>query len=363
VHAAPRTPTPVLLETVAAADRAWDTLTEALALPPPEGGLDGTWHVYLVDGVEAGSTSLLAGRDPIARLDRGSSFALVDRTLPAGCPVELAVARAVVRGIVWTAAPATDEGSTRAQAQMLARLVTPCAAGEDDDRVFQEQPERTVVDPTSEAFDRGAARFFEWLDASFAARPAALVTGMWALAPTLTPASAWRWSGSPTGFDVLRVSLKGALGTDSTLDDVLVRFAVHRGLATPPARLAWHIPWPEKARRFASPVPVSPTGASFVLVDVAGAPAGATLRVEATWEDFGRMRWDIVKVDAQGRELADVPVTSLPLATSTSMTVEPLDGVDRVLIVGVNVGSTEHPFDPVQGWWEPHGWLLTVEGE
>jgi len=70
-----------------------------------------------------------------------------------------------------------------------------------------------------------------------------------------------------------------------------------------------------------------------------------------------------VKLDAQGNDLADIPVTSVPLGTSASMTIELLDGVDRVVVVGANVGSTEHPFEPNQGWWEPHGWLLTVEGE
>jgi len=235
--------------------------------------------------------------------------------------------------------------------------------GVDEERLFEDEPERAVVDPASAAFDRGAALFFEWLDANFATYPGALVGGLWSLAPTKTGGHAWRWSGTPTGFDVLRVSLKNALGTDSTLDDVLARFAVHRALASPAARVAWHVPWPAKARRFASPIPVTPTGASVVLIDVAGAPAGAKLRVEAAWEDFGRMRWEIVKLDAQGRDLADIPVTSLPLGTSASMTVEPLDGVDRVVVVGANVGSTEHPFEPNQGWWEPHGWLLTIEGE
>ena len=154
-----------------------------------------------------------------------------------------------------------------------------------------------------------------------------------------------------------------ALGTDSTFDDVLARFAVHRALAAPPAHPAWHIPWPAKARRFASPVPVAPTGSSYVMVDLAGAPAKASLRVEAQWEDFGRMRWEVVKLDAQGREMADLTVTSLPLGTMASMTVESLEGVDRVIVVGVGLGSTDHPFDPDQGWWEPHGWLLTIEGE
>ena len=366
VHAPPRTPTVSILAALAAADRAWDVATGALALAPPDPEPDGVWHVYLVDGVDGGSTALLAALDPLAHFDRASSFALVDRDLVPGCALDFAVARAVARASLWRMAPATDEGSACAETQMLARLATPCyvgSGGTDDERTFQDEPERAVVDPGSASFDRGAALFFEWLDADFATDPGALVAGLWSLGPTRTPAAAWRWSGAPTGFDVLRVSLKNALGTDSTFDDILARFAVHRALALPPARVGWHIPWPTRGRRFASPIPVAPTGASYVLVDIAGSPGGAKLRVEATWEDFGRMRWEIVKLDAQGSALADVPVTSLPLGTSASMTVEPLDGVDRVLIVGANVGSTEHPFDPDQEWWEPHGWLLTVEGE
>jgi hypothetical protein len=366
VHAAPRTPAASILATLEGTDRAWDVTTGALALAPPDPEPDGVWHVYLVDGVDGGSTALLATRDPVAHFDRASSFALVDRDLPPGCALDFALARAVARASLWRMAPATDDGSARAESQMLARLATPCyvgTGGYDEERAFQDESERAVVDPSSPSYERGASLFFEWLDANFATYPGALVAGLWSLAPTQTRAGAWRWSGAPTGFDVLRVSLKNALGTDSTLDDVLARFAVHRALALPPARVGWHVPWPSTGRRFASPVPVAPTGASYVVVDVAGAPAGAKLRVEATWEDFGRMRWEIVKLDAQGAALADVPVTSLPLGTSASMTVESLDGVDRLLIAGANVGSTEHPFDPDQGWWEPHGWLLTLEGQ
>jgi hypothetical protein len=366
VHAAPRTRPGLLLAALDATDRAWDVVTGALALAPPDADADGVWDVYLVDGVEGGSTALLTSRDPVAHFDRAASFALVDRTIPVGCPLDFAAARAVAQGSLWRTAPATDVGSARAETQMLARLATPCHIGDvglDEERMFEDEPERAVVDPASAAFDRGASLFFEWLDANFATYPGALIAGLWSLAPTRTAPHAWRWSGAPTGFDVLRVSLKNALGTDSTLDDVLARFGVHRALATPPARVAWHLPWPAKARRFASPIPDAPTGASVVVIDVAGAPAGAKLRVEAVWEDFGRMKWEIVKLDAQGRELADIPVTSLPLGTAASMTVEPLDGVDKVVVVGANVGSTEHPFQPIQAWWEPHGWLLTIEGE
>jgi hypothetical protein len=362
LHAAPGTPGSFVLAALDSVDRAWDTLTGAVDVPPPAAGPEGVWDAYLVDGVEGGAETLPEARDPIGGVDRAASFALLDRRTPTGCALDRAAARAVAHGAIWAAVPATDAGTSRAEAEMLARLAVVCP-GDDDDWVFQSDPERALVDAASPAFDRGASTFFEWLDATFGARPGALVVGTWALAATATPAAAARWNGAPTVFDVLGVSLKGALGTDSNLDDVFTAFAVHRGTVFPPVRLAWNVPWPAKARRFASPVPVAPTGASYVLVGVAGAPAGAKLRIEASWEDFGRMRWSAVKLDARGRAMADVAVTSLRLGTFASMTLEPLDGVDHVLLVGVAVGSTEHPFDPAQGWWEPHGWLLTVEGE
>src|SRR5208283_5395137 len=133
---------------------------------------------------------------------------------------------------------------------------------------------RTLADPSSEAFDRGASLFYRWLDETFGREPGRLLLGLWALATSRTPAGAWRWGATPSGYDVLRASLKGALSTNSTLDDVLVEFAVARAQALPPPRMAWRIPWPAQPRRLASPEPVSPTGASYLLVDHGGAPPG-----------------------------------------------------------------------------------------
>jgi hypothetical protein len=366
VHAVRGTAASLALAALASADRAWDTLTEALAAPAPEGTLGETWHIYLVDGVDGGGRAALEGRDPRGAFDRASSFALVDRTTPPGCTLDLALARAVARGSLWRAAPATDEGSAIAEAEMLARLATPCAPADgpgEDDRSFASQPERTIVDPRSSASARGASLFFGWLDSTFGARAGALVTSLWALAPTQTPAAAPRWSGEPTGFDVLRVSLRNALWQGSTLEDVFVRFAVARALADPPPRPVWHVPWPARPRRLASPEPVAPTGATYVVVDRAGSSAQAKLRLEAEWEDYGRLRWVVVKLDAAGRALAEIPVGSLDRGTRASMTVGSLDGVDRLLVVAINVGSTDHGFDPNQGEWEPHGWLLTLEAQ
>jgi hypothetical protein len=363
---------------LASADSAWETLTGALALPPPDTDVDGGWHVYLVDRVVGGVSgvrfpgdgyALLRERDPRTRFDSGISFGVVDSVTPAGCQLDLALARSLARASLWRAAPATDEGSARAETEALARLAVPCAEDDGDAAEFQSHPERAVVDASSYAFARGASLFFNWLDARFARSPAGLFRGLWALAPTRTPARAWRWSSNPTGFDVLRTSLRGALFADSTLDDVFVRFAVERAGATPTipptpgVRVAWHVPWPQVARRLASPLPVAPTGAAYVLVDHGGAPPGAKLRIEAQWEDYERMRWVVVKLDPAGHTISELAVTSLDRGTRASLTVESLEGVDRILIVGANVGSTERPFDPDQGAWEPHGWLLTLDTE
>lgn len=363
VHAPTGSSTARTLDVVTASDHAWDVMTGALSLPPPDVDVDGAWHVYLTDDVQGGGEALPTSRDPLAHYDRVVTFARVDRAISRGCALEIAIARALARASLWREAPATDEGSARAQTEALVRLAVTCIADEGDRLEFQSHPERTLADPTSRSFDRGASLFFEWLDARFGRQPGGLIRGLWALAPTSTPAAASHWNKSPNGYDVLRTSMKGALFSDSTLDDVLVRFAVERARATPAARAAWHVAWPVSARRLASPEPVSPTGASYVLVDHAGAPPGARLRVEAQWEDYGRMRWVLVKLDAAGKPIAELPITSLDRGTLASLTVESLEAVDRLLVVGVNLGSTEHAFDPDQGEWEAHGWLLTLSSE
>jgi len=364
----PGTPEALGTATLEALERVWDLLVFGIGLPPPVGTDDGRWELYLVERVEDGwSDAFLSGREPLPSFDRGSSFGVIDRSTPVGCPLERAVGYAIARGSLWRSAPATDEGSARAQAEMLARLASPCAADADDIRAFQSQPDRCIIDPRSASFDRGASVFFGWLDETFGARPGGLVVGLSALSPTLTHAATWnagRWSDTPTAFDVLRVSLRDALWQGSTLDDLFVEFAVARGLSGDPRPpIGWRVPWPARPRRLASPAAVAPTGASYVVVDCAGAPSGARLRVEMEWEDYARMRWVVVKVDPAGRALARLSVGSPDRATHAGMTVSSLDGVDHVLVVGVNVGDPDHAFDPDAQRWEPHGWLLTVAAE
>jgi hypothetical protein len=364
VVAAPGTDDHATLAALAAADRAWETLTQTLGVPEPDGASGSPWRIFLVDDVEGGGTAEATGRDPVAHYDRVASIGLVDRRSPSGCELELAVARAIARGSLWRTAPATDAGSAVAQSEALARLASPCSAGTEDARAFQSHPERTIVDSSKPEFARGASAFFDWLDGRFASQapqPGALVTALWALAPTRTPFEALTWAPKPNGFEVLRASLKGALSSGSTLDDVLVRFAVDRASMSPPPAVALDTAWPVSPHRFVSSDPPSATGASYIKVSHAGAPPGAKLRFIAQWEDYGRMRWVVLKVGRSGEALAELDVTSPERATRAAMVVEGIDDVDHLLVVGVNLGSTEYAFDPGQGSWTSHGWLLTLE--
>jgi hypothetical protein len=129
----------------------------------------------------------------------------------------------------------------------------------------------------------------------------------------------------------------------------------------PPAHRAWSVGWPVKPRRLLPSEPVAPTGSSIIVVSREGAPQGASLHLEAEWEDYERMRWMAVKIDAAGRSLGEMPLGSR--GTHATLTVEQLEGTSQVLVVGVNVGDTEGPFDPGAGEWEPHGWMLTLAAE
>jgi hypothetical protein len=189
-----------------------------------------------------------------------------------------------------------------------------------------------------------------------------------------------RWVNEPDTFDVLRSTFKGALATGGTVDDLWLDFGVARaflgnaddGLHLPELRTLdsaaripfdWELAWPTTPRRLLARVPVHPTGASYVMIRHAGARAGARLRVELEWEQHAFFRWAFVKLDAAGKELGRVLIPTKERATEAQMTLVDLDGVDRVMLVGVNVGDPAYAFDPDDEVWEPHGWVLTVAEE
>jgi hypothetical protein len=369
---------------MASAERAWDALTGPLGLPAPDGALEsGTVDVFLVEGVGGLAEAHPAERDVRSAVDRASARILVDARARAGCDLDGSIARAMARAILWRAAPAIDEGTARAQTQYLAELVAPCASvAFEGGAEFQSHPERAIADTwpdrgarMGELFSRGASLAYRWLDFMYGTRPASTVLATWSLAATMTPVGAARWRADPDVFDVLRESFKGALFTSSTLDDLLLEMSLARATlaadlpevaalgALAHARRDWSIDWPASPRALSMPMGVAPTGFGVVEVRCATAPKSARLRLEASWEEHARMRWAFVRLGADGRPMSRVLVPSTPKATSAQMTLVDLDGVASVLVVGANVGAWEAPFDPDDGVWEPHGWLVTLAAE
>jgi hypothetical protein len=383
-----------VLDVLGATERAWDLATGPLALPAPEADLaTRAYDVYIIEPAPAVGAppsvlteTALGERDPRAAFDRASAFTLLDRrTAVAGCALDATMARELTRAILYGVAPGTDEPVARAQTTYLAKLMVPCAIGDAGDiGVFQAHPDHAIMDPWEEsdpsvgrAYARGASLFWWWLDDAFGARPGAIVRATWALQPTSTALGAWRWNAEPDAFDVLRITFKDALTTGSTLDDLLLEFAIARWLVgraaddlhTPETRtlgdasprLDWDIDWPAQPRRLAAREPTAPTGSAYLRVRRAGAAKGSRLRVETTWEEHAKMRWAVVKLDAQGHEKARVVI---PVAhekvTDAQITVVDLDDSDSVLIVGVNAGDPAFQVDPDDVVWEPHGWIVSL---
>ena len=404
VHASGTTPGRTVLDVLASAERAWETLAGALRLGSPDVDEDDlAYHVYLVDGARERGATYVAGRDVRSRIDRARAFTVLDTSavLHGGCASEALVAREIARAVLYGVAPATAEGVARAQTTYLSQLIVPCATGFAVEAVqaFQSRPERAVCDtrvgevgssaeeelpagPRSVAasFTEGASLFWSRIDWAYGRAPASIVMASWALSPTMTDVGAKRWHDEPDAFDVLRVSFKNALSTGSTLDDLLLDAAVARafmgsaedGLHQVETRtfgdaarvpLDWDLPWPVRPKRIAPRTAVYPSGASYVVVRHAGATPGARLRVEIAWEEHALFRWALVKLDAAGRELGRVPIPTRERAVEAQMTLVDLDGVDRVLLVGMNAGDPSYRFDPDDEVWEPHGWLVTLAAE
>lgn len=398
VHTTLDTSPALAREVLASAERAWETLTGALDLPAPDLDPDTLAYDVWVTGraPELVRTSL-AARDVRSSFDRARAFTTVDAGARPGCLLDAAIARALAQAALLRVAPATDDGVARAQTSYLADLVVPCAFAREADlaHAFQSRPDRAVTDaraleeppiasaPPGDAsarFSRGASLFWSRVDWAYGRSPGAIVRASWALSPTSTPADAKDWRDEPDAFDVLRSTFKGALSTGSTLADLLLDVAVARaflgaaddGLHQIETRalgeaavvpLDWDLPWPAAPRRVAPRAPVAPSGSSYLLVRRSGAAPGARLRVEIAWEEHALFRWALVKLDTRGRELGRVVIPTRERATEAQMTLVDLDGVDRVLLVGVNVGDPAYAFDPDEAVWEPHGWLVTIASE
>jgi hypothetical protein len=407
VHSPSATNDRTALSVLDAFERAWSTMTGALELPAPDPDPDTrAYDVFLADASEpllAGeiATTHLEARDVRSNFDRARTFTVVDARVAHGCVLDAHAARSLARAVIARGAPATDEATARGQATFMSWLVAPCGVAMSADAVatFQARVDRALPDARTDEiaaapddppspfpsraaslYADGEAAVWSRLDWAFARAPGALVLATWALAPTSTPVGARRWQHEPDTYDVLRETFKDRLSTGSTIHDLFLDLGVARafmgsaddGLHAPETRalgdaarvpLDWDLPWPSTPRRVAPRVPVHPTGSSYVVIRHEGAKAGARLRVELVWEEHALFRWVFVKLDRDGREIGRVPIAAKERATEAQMTLVDLDGVDRVLLVGTNVGDPAYAFDPDEASWEPHSWLLTVAAE
>jgi len=333
-------------------ERAWDA-GRALGVPLPD-----SYDAYAFG--EA-SRSAIFERDELSHFDRARAFSIVDARVPAGCARDFLVARELYAASALERNPAIDFGTLRGETTALAETAVPCAFV--DETAFQSNPDRAIVDAhVAPSYDDGASLFFAFLDDSFATQPGHAITASWALAPTVSTVDTW--NDTPDVFSVLRESMKDAMFADSTFEDTLVAFAIARGTrAQPRARLDWDVAWPAVARTLAAPEGIAPTGSAFVRIDTTGRAPGKRLRVDAKWEELAKLRWTLVKLDANGNEIARVAVTVAPKATEGHGELVELDGASAVLVVATNVDAWSAPFDPDDEFWEPHGWLLTIAEE
>lgn len=388
-----------ILAGVHTVEATYRALRGPLRMALPDGSLTtGAFDLYFAD-LEGESETLLDERDPRSSLDRANGYGRVSRKLAIGCALDVALVRLVVRGILLRTAPGTDEGSAQAEAQAVAELVEPCAPlrATASYLSFQEHPERALVSRVLEgsgqrfeaqfepAVDErleatqavGTALFYRWLDRGFSREPGAVMRGLFALRATKTSPSSMRFINEPDAFDVLAKSFRDKLFDGSTLDDLLVDFALSRarfgskteggavgalGDVNAP-RADWDVAWPKEARRLAPAYPIEPTGASYIVVRTEGAPEGARLRLEASWEEHAKMRVAFLRLDKAGNELSRTRVQAPPLAHEAQMTVADLRGVDRVIVVTTNLGDPSFHFDPDDVVHEPHGYTLTVVAE
>ncbi|CAN5572046.1 hypothetical protein BH09MYX1_BH09MYX1_29530 [soil metagenome] len=377
---------PQVLVALASVERTWDLAVGPLALPPPERGLgSGVYDVYLVPILDSPGMTYLRERDLLGTPDRASAFSIVDARL-GGASLDRALARELFRAIAFRTIPGTDETTARAEASALTRLAVPSAlAAPDGAEILQAHPERGLYPLTRmipEGYRRraadGAGIFFTWLDDTYAQRPGGVVRALWALSWTRSPKDASTFAENPDAFDILRENLKGALSSGSTINDVLLAFAVARaftgnplsesaelGAIGAPLTADFDLAWPATGttRSVAMSAGLAPTGTTTIRIRRAGAPAGTRLRVEIKWEELAKLRWMALKLDATGAITQRLPFGVADKATECALSIGELDASESVVLVGTNVSTWDAPFDPDTTPLEPHGWVVAYASE
>jgi hypothetical protein len=378
VHAPTAVRAPAISSTLHAAEHALSVF-QAMGLPPlDDGGMGGgpALDLYLMRGAAPVTSFDLV--PAVGTYDSAPAFVVLPPPgVGRGCVEASEVARAVAQAIVLRMDAGIEEATLAMASSYLASLAVPCGVAElaaiDD---FQRRPERDLAEARAGALD-GSLLFPMFLDDRYGTgRPAGVITGLVAVSGQRADAGALEWGREPDVFDALRVAAKAR---DTTAGDLLLEFAIARAFAGSRSdgvhfsdatrygdmgrvRFEWNVPYASLPRRLAPLRPIGATGATYLWVDLAGAPPGTELTFVADWELPVLFHWALVKVDAQGTEAGRVTVAAIYGSTHAERTVVGLDGLAGLLVVGVNQGDIDraNPYDPDDAPYEPHGYTVTL---
>lgn len=360
VHAATEALTPARR----AFDDAWDLLVDTLRVTPPlldgPAGGDPRLDVYVVRGLE---DEIAIGREPLDRtLDRDGAPAFVlireEVVLRGGCALTWNAARALARasaaGVDVAETPTMVDGFARRLADLACPVAPPM-------HELQRTPWKGLT--TSGA---GAALLARTLDLEYghgygAIGPAVLsmaINHRGVIVPQpddeLGPA---HFHNHTTVFDVLTTTLTDAA---SSLDKVLLDVGAARATHAVPPAWEWEIPASTLPRRFAIRRGIEPMGMTFVKIDVDAAPPGDGIELDLAWDMGARFVWHVLKLDAEGKRVGEVPVPALDTERKITIDVRRLSGVRTLVLVGVNTGDPRSPFHPDEPPSHAHGYELGV---
>jgi hypothetical protein len=371
-------------------ERAAAILVDTLGLPSPlaDGNQGGgpAFDLYLVPaGDRALDGALVAtARDDAepAPWDRASAFALMREDVTTTPLRRHLTVRALASAIGWGIDAADSPAVRESNAAYLAELTTPYATITTDlIDDFQAHPERAVV--AAGAAGNAVGMALPWyIDVVLGSRtPGIVPAALGIIAGQRSPIDAMQWNNEPDLFDALRSTLKARTPT-LTIGDFWLEFAIARlfmgsrddGVHFPETafaksagrvRFEWNVPYASLPRRVSPERPIEPSGATYVWIDLRGAPPSARLVFRAEWEAPVPFRWALVRVANDGSEASRVLVTPQQKTTSAEKNLDALDGLAGVAVVGVNVGdlALDDPFDPDHAPYEPHAYVLTIAAE
>lgn len=367
VHARSTISPEILVHARVAMATAWGAVIDTLRMPRPlsDGALggDARLDVYLEDAHDP----LVVGRDALDLLsdrDSASGFLVLDEKLAraGGCALASTAARGVARVSALGLDVAEGEMVVDGFARRLGEVVAPCPSLEDAGLAeIQARPWRGLLTTPF-----GAQLVARTLDVARGQGLGAIVPGVLSMAinhhgivvpkedDELGPA---HFHDDPGTFEVLAASLSDA---GSSLEALFLDVALARATAHIPPAWEWVVPASTLPRRFAVRRAIEPTGSTFVRIDVDKAPASDSIEMDLAWDGGSRFGWRVLKLDAQGKSLGEVPVPSLETQRKITIDVRHLANVRSILLCGVNLGDPIRPWRAVEPPSQPHGYELGI---